>query len=215
MEETNRCSVIGCAREAKPEYVTQDIDITLCRDHVWDLFAHQAEKAREAVAEIEGQGLLLGPTKGWTYVIRMDNGNVKMGKGGTGKKSLSERLQDISNGLQESKGVPVQVLAVLQGGTSTELLAHNQWLHLRVSGRMEQFYADPSLLKWAEEQGIHPDAEAEIEAFQGWQERKHLDPKRSGAAGQAKRLGTTLKLTGELAMDPRGKEETEEEEVDW
>ncbi|MFB8211608.1 hypothetical protein [Streptomyces sp. NPDC056010] len=203
-ENITYCSMTDCTKEGKPERITDTMELTLCRDHVWDLFAHQAKKAREAVVEIEEQGLLSGPTKGFTYVVRVNNGNVKIGKGGTKKKPLKERLQDLSTGSTYNGGIPVHVLAVLPGGTSTELLTHNQWLHLRVPGRMEQFYADPSLLKWAEEKGIHPDAKPEVDAFlHEWQAMRHSNPTKNNAEGQEERLGIpTANLTGELAKDP-------------
>lgn len=186
-EENTRCSVNGCTREAKPRIYgtgTATFTLNLCNDDRWNLAAHQNTKARELAAEMEEEGFFQERhTKGWTYVIRMDNGNVKLGM--TGKEDLS-RLQSLSN---SQGGVPVQVLAVLKGGASRELLTHSQWLHLRVPGRMEQFYPDPSLLQWAEEQGIHPEAEEAIEGFQDWMEKKHRDPKRNHAAEWTQKLG--------------------------
>jgi hypothetical protein len=213
-QDQQQCSVTGCTREGKPRIYgtgTNTLTISLCEEDSWNLAAHQHMKARELAAEMEEEGFFEERhTKGWTYVIRMDNGNVKLGM--TRKEDLS-RLQGISN---RQGGVPVQVLAVLPGGSSRELLTHNQWLHLRVPGRMEQFYPDPSLLQWAEEQGIH--ADAPIDGFQDWQEKKHRDPKRNGAQKQAERLGVqTTDLTGELRMDPRmqAEETNEEEGWDW
>ena len=211
MSNTNEtCVVHGCTNPAKPERTTEAITLTICREHVWDLAAWHHESARNAMAEVKEQGLLLGPTKGWTYVIRLSNGNVKIGKGGTRSKALADRLQSLST----NQGVPVHVPAVLQGGTSTELLTHKQWLHLRVPGRMEEFYPDPSLLQWAEEQGIHPDAG--LEDYFGWQERKHADPKRNKAEQWAKRLNVSTRLTGELSKDPRADWSPEvKTEEDW
>lgn len=211
-DTTITCSMTDCTREGKPEYITKDMELILCRPHVWDLFAHQAQKAREAMAEVSDQGLLLGPTKGFTYVLRMDDGTVKIGKGGTKGSPLTKRLTDLSNRSDENDGIPVHVLAVLPGGTSTELLAHHQWLHLRIPGCMERFYADPSLLAWAGEQGKAPEADQYLEKFQKWQEDKHLDPKRNGAREWAGKLGIKEgRLTGEFKTDPRQTEQTNEE----
>lgn len=216
-QKDQQCAMTNCTREAKPEYITDDMELTLCRDHVWDLFAHQQSKAREAMAEVNDQGLLLGPTKGFTYVVRMDNGNVKIGKAGAkGKATLDGRLQNVSNNRADNGGVPVAVLAVLPGGTSTELLTHRQWLHLRVSGRMEQFHADPSLLKWAEEQGICEEAQEAVDKFQSWQENKHQGIKgtKNHAAEWAEKLGIEEgRLTGQLRMDPRA-DSSQAEETD-
>ncbi|WP_329306954.1 hypothetical protein OG322_24960 [Streptomyces sp. NBC_01260] len=222
-DQTSTCSANDCTREGRPRIYdtgTATFTINLCDDDSWNLAAHQSTKARELVAEMEEEGFFKEKhTKGWTYVIRMDNGNIKLGK--TGKEDLS-RLQTISNSYQKHKGVPVQVLAVLKGGTSTELLIHSQWLHLRVAGRMEQFHADPSLLKWAEEQGIHPEAAEAIEKFQQWQEKKHMGAKgtKSHAAEWAEKLGIKEgRLTGEFKTDPRqteqADEETEADDDDW
>ncbi|MDP5311990.1 hypothetical protein [Streptomyces poriferorum] len=219
-DQTTKCSANDCTREGKPRIYdtgTATFTINLCDDDSWNLAAHQSTKARELVAEMEEEGFFKERhTKGWTYVIRMANGNVKLGM--TGKDDLS-RLQTISN---SQGGVPVQVLAVLKGGSSKELLTHTQWLHLRVSGRMEQFHADPSLLKWAEEQGIHPEAEEAMKKFQAWQENKHKGVKgtKNHAAEQAERLGIkNERLTGEFKTDPRQTEqadqETEADDDDW
>ncbi|MGW3753818.1 hypothetical protein ACWD7C_34030 [Streptomyces sp. NPDC005134] len=121
------------------------------------------------VTELEREGLITQHTKGWTYVIRLRNGMVKVGC----TAALNNRLQALS---REQGGVPVVILAILQGGASREALEHARWQSLRVAGAMEVFHPAAELLQWAEKQGVADDAKGELEKFASWV------PKNNGAS---------------------------------
>ncbi|MEU8853135.1 hypothetical protein AB0C48_00430 [Streptomyces sp. NPDC048556] len=179
-EENTICSIIECDAPAgeRPTVISTyrlPISLHLCNEHTYDLAINQKKRIGEFAARLEEEGTFerAGHSKGWTYVIRVSSGYIKIGY--TTQKGLV-RLQKLSG---DQGGVPVQVLAVTQGGESREALAHKQWGHLRASGKQELFHPDPSLLAWAAEQGIDP--ASDIDDFHGWAERKHQDPKRNGA----------------------------------
>ncbi|MGX9889103.1 hypothetical protein [Streptomyces sp. NPDC002276] len=93
-------------------------------------------------------------TPGFTYIIRLANGNVKIGTTNRPKPNQVKRLKDLSD--KRNQNMPVQVLALMSGGESLEALVQDQWKHDRVQGQMEQFYPYAPLLEWAERQGIDP-----------------------------------------------------------
>lgn len=142
------CAVDGCNEPGKLRPFDL-ITLPLCEPHLWDMAAQSRNRARRVVADIYRINPEAQHTEGWTYVIRLANGNVKIG---TTVNPTMERLKDISR--RDNDGIPVQVLAIIEGGFSRELLAHGQWFHLRVPGAMEEFYPAPELLQWAGEQGI-------------------------------------------------------------
>lgn len=227
MNENTHCSVNGCTSggqeriydpvarvEAKGKGMPMGyhgFTINFCLQHALDLAAWRHSSAREAMAEVESEGLLTRHSQGWTYVIRMRNGNVKIGK----SKGLAGRLIRLSD--KRNGHSPVHVLAVLKGGTTRELMLHDQWLHLRAKGQMEEFHAEPELLRWAEEQGIHE--EADLEEFYEWQAKKNTPgaDNRNHRAEWAEKLNVAISLTGDLRVDPRmqAEETNEEEGWDW
>ncbi|MET8976240.1 GIY-YIG nuclease family protein [Streptomyces sp. NPDC004539] len=137
---------------------------TLCTEHYWDFFWDRKREAREMATAIHEADPDMTHTSGYVYVIRLTDGSVKIGT--TANPSM-KRMKDITS--RDNQGVPVHVLAVIKGGESLEALIHGQWSHLRVEGRMEQFHADPSLLQWAEQQGITP----EVDDLEDWLVAKH------------------------------------------
>ncbi|WP_329187814.1 hypothetical protein [Streptomyces sp. NBC_01428] len=140
------------------------VTIPLCQEHVWDLAAYNRTRARKMARDIYAVNPTAKHVDGWTYIIRLVNGNVKIGT--TANPSL-KRLKDITS--RDNQGVPVQVIAVMKGGASLEAIAQEEWIHLRVPGHMEEFYADPTLLRWAEKLGIHPD----VASLDDWLLNKH------------------------------------------
>ncbi|WP_043669601.1 hypothetical protein [Streptomyces xylophagus] len=103
-------------------------------------------------------------TPGYTYVIRLANGNVKIG---TTRQPKLKRLKDLSD--KRNQNMPVQVLALMKGGKSLEALIQDQWKYDRVQGQMEQFYPYAPLLEWADRQGIDP----AVSDFDDWLVGKH------------------------------------------
>ncbi|MFJ9265152.1 GIY-YIG nuclease family protein [Streptomyces bacillaris] len=211
------CAIKECNRPAEKELVISThhlpVSLELCQPHTYDMTINQKRRVGKFAAHLEKEGIFEkgGHSEGWTYVIRMSTGHIKIGY--TNGKQGPRRFQDLS---REQGGIPVQVLAVMQGGESLEALKHHEWAHLRVSGAMEIFHPDPSLLQWAEGQGIHPDAKEVLEAFTDWQAGRHKSKQYNNAAKWAGLLNVAPKLTGELDKDPRadwGNEVKTEE--DW
>ncbi|MFC9201828.1 hypothetical protein ACFT79_11985 [[Kitasatospora] papulosa] len=202
-ENNTGCAIKGCSELATNELSLDGKASTavleLCQPHTYMFTANQKVRVGKFAQRLEAEGIFErgGHTKGWVYVIRMSNGHMKIGF--TSKEDLG-RLEDLS---RQQGGPSVQVLAVTPGGESLEALKHAEWSHLRVPGRMEQFYADPSLLAWAQEMGIHPSARDAMEQLTDRQARKHNDSRRNNAAKWAEVLNVSTVLTGELSKDPR------------
>lgn len=159
------CADLGCDKPGTVRtYGT--MQLPLCDEHMWDMAASKRSVARELITKLDKAGALAGHTDGWTYVIRLANGNVKIG---TTVNPTMKRLKDLTS--KTNHGIPVQILSIAKGGLSREMLAHSRWFSLRVPGSMEEFYPDPSLLDWAKEQGIDPEVGEDV--LNEWAERKH------------------------------------------
>lgn len=139
------------------------VALPLCMAHLMGVCAWRSEGAAKDMAEAREAGALAAETPGWTYVVRMANGNVKIGM--THKEDLS-RLEDVAK--KYNRGKPVEILAVLKGGRTTELNAFHLWNHLRVPEEVEQFRPEPELMEWIAEQGIDPSGRAAVEAYEEW-----------------------------------------------
>lgn len=163
--------------------------LTLCSGHSWDLFWAGREKSRKLAAAINEANPEMTHTPGYTYVIRLASGRVKIGT--TANPSM-KRLKDLSD--KRNQNMPVQVLAVLKGGESLEAVVQQQWGHLRVQGQMEQFWEDPSLLQWASEQGITP----EVSDLEDWLVGKH---NRGTATGELTKELQAFIQQGQAAND--------------
>lgn len=161
----SNCVETECTQEGKA-YGIGSLELILCQYHRYELGTNQKERARKVVAELDSIGAITHHTEGWTYVIRMANGNVKIGM--TTKANL-KRFQNLSR--DKNGGVPVQVLAVVEGGQSLEYLFHEKWFSLKVPGRMEEFHPDPALLRWAEGLGINDEVDAS--SYEDWMAYRH------------------------------------------
>ena len=162
---------VQCGEPGWPNQMA-GLRIVTCREHYQEAYA-----AREAVAEntyhfLEQAGVISGHTPGWTYVVRLNDGNIKIGMvGGDSERNLRRRLYEV--GKRYSDGIPVEVLALLKGGRSMELEAHGKWRPLRVTNKNgERFTETPELMEWIAEQGIHPSGKAVVEAHEEWRARK-------------------------------------------
>ncbi|MFI7399221.1 hypothetical protein ACIBW9_01785 [Streptomyces sp. NPDC049541] len=160
-----QCTAVDC-NEPGRESPFGTFSLILCEDHIYELSTYGKRVGRRIARTLDDLNPEMKHTPGWVYVIRLASGNVKIGF--TAQDGM-ERLVKLSNAIDG--GIPVQVLAIMRGGESLEMATHDRWFHLRVPGKSEQFYPDPSLLQWASQQGIDP--EANQGAFTGWQERKH------------------------------------------
>jgi len=168
------CAISGCEEQAtdRPYRIAENVCLNLCQPHSYDVASRTKERARQAIADLDAIGGISKHTPGWTYVIRLSDGVLKIGMTEGG---IAKRLQDLTT--KYSAGVPVMVLAVVEGGESREKLYHHQWAHLRIPGTMEAFHQDPSLIRWAEELGIDPGSD--VEKYDGYIERRH----QAGKAG--------------------------------
>lgn len=163
----NVCVIDDCQEQGKTvtlKEIPGKPSFTLCTTHYWDFFWDRKREAREMATAISEANSEMNHTPGFTYVIRLANGNVKIGM--TNQAKL-KRLKDLSD--KRNQNMPVQVLALVRGGESLEAVVHNQWGHLRAQGVMEQFHPDLSLLGWAERQGIDP----AVSDFEDWLVNKH------------------------------------------
>jgi hypothetical protein len=168
---TMKCMSMGCQQEEGVRQIAFGLTtLQLCSEHLYEVSASRKRDARRIAKTLQELNPDLIHSDGWTYVVRLSSGLVKIGY--TGRDKL-ERFSELST--RANEGQPVQVLAIMRGGETKEMAFHEQWMHLRVPGRSEQFYPDYSLLRWAEEQGIDP--EADQETFAGWTERKHSSGK--------------------------------------
>lgn len=160
-----QCTAIDC-NEPGRESPFGTFSLILCEDHIYELSTYGKRVGRRIARTLDDLNPEMQHTPGWVYVIRLASGNIKIGF--TAQDDM-ERLVKLSNAIDG--GTPVQVLAIMRGGESLEMATHDRWMHLRIPGKSERFYPDPSLIKWAEGLGIDP--EAGIDTFTGWQERKH------------------------------------------
>lgn len=163
------CAVTGCEEQAtdRPYRIAENVYLNLCQPHNYDVATRTKQRARQAIADLDAIGGISKHTPGFTYVIRMSDGSVKIGMSG---KGVAERFQALTT--RYNAGVPVKVLAVVEGGESREKLYHHRWAHLRIPGTMEAFHQDPSILEWAEGLGVDPDSD--VEKYEGYVERKHI-----------------------------------------
>jgi len=159
------CVETNCTQEGDA-YMPGTVHLILCEQHRYELGTDQKKRARKVIADLDSVGGITRHTDGWTYVVRMANGNVKIG---TTKKPELDRFQGLSR--DKNDGVPVHVLAVVKGGDSLEYLFHEKWFGLKVPKRMEEFHPDPDLLRWAE--GLGTDGEWDTDRYENWTEGRH------------------------------------------
>ncbi|GAA3796513.1 hypothetical protein GCM10022403_032940 [Streptomyces coacervatus] len=160
-----QCVDTECTQEGQP-YEIGGVHLIMCQYHRYQLATKSKERARKVIAELDAIGAITHHTEGWTYVVRMANGMVKIG---TTKKSDLERFQRLSR--DKNGGVPVQMLAIVKGGESLEYLFHEKWFSLKIPGQMEEFHPDPALLRWAEELGT--DDGVDIDGYEDWMAYRH------------------------------------------
>ena len=162
------CAISGCEEQAtdRPYRIAENVYLNLCQPHSYDVASRTKERARQAIADLDAIGGISKHTPGWTYVIRLSDGSLKIGTSG---KGIAERLQALTT--KYNAGVPVAVLAVVEGGESREMVYHQKWASLRIPGTMEAFHQDPSLIQWADSLGIDPGSD--VENYEGYVERRH------------------------------------------
>lgn len=167
MTNEMKCVSVGCEEEGKKIAYGLTV-LTLCLEHLYEVSVTRKQDARRIAKKLDDLNPDLNHSEGWTYVIRLANGLVKIGF--TGRDKL-ERFGELS--ARSNEGMPVEILAIIRGGETREMAIHERWMHLRVLGRSELFYPDYSLLDWAKGQGIDP--EADQDTFTDWQVRRHAN----------------------------------------
>jgi hypothetical protein len=171
---TNEGTGNVCLGAASPRHIGK-LFISLCEAHLHDMGDWGNYKARRLVAELVEDGCLLHHTKGLTYVVQMHDGTVKIGM--TGKPNL-ERLQAVS--LRYNDGIPVRILAVLQGGRSRDA--------------MEMYDPAGTLLAWASGQASLPlssEIATAIKVYDAWSTGRRARSAKAGMQQVAARV--TLK----------------------
>lgn len=174
MERYTACTVIdslgfACLTNGKPRQFGALTLPAMCDAH-WAMHHEIAENRfrNDLIGRMDQEGILQHTT-GWTYVIQLPNGNVKIGCTGEGKAAngdglVTYRWKRIS---QQHRGL-ITPIALIRGGETRETLAHIQWQALRLPILGEQFIADPTLIEWARSQGFDPDAMDQVHAYADW-----------------------------------------------
>ncbi|MDX3541615.1 hypothetical protein PV729_09250 [Streptomyces europaeiscabiei] len=142
----------------------------LCPAHHTEIYSYQEWIRQGVVLELDKEGTLVKESPGCTYAVRMKDGTVKIGKA----VRLVQRLQAVSR--EYNEGYPVEVLAVLDGGRTTELRVHRKWIDLRLTQKTgERHHPTSELMAWIEEQGIHTAHTVSVDIYNEWREKKLAD----------------------------------------
>lgn len=140
------------------------LPIVTCRSHYNQAYAARERIAENTVHMLQKGGTLDKHTEGWTYVVGMNDGTVKIGMT---KDSPEKRLREVSKKYNDAE--PVELLAILKGGRSKELEVHGKWRLLRITDRNgERFERTPELTEWINEQGIHEETKEAVRKYEQW-----------------------------------------------
>lgn len=158
-----------CGKEGRPRKFLS-FSVPLCPAHHTEIYSYQEWIRQGVVLELDKEGTLVKESPGCTYVVRMKDDTIKIGKA----LRLVKRLKEVSRGYNERH--PVEVLAVLDGGRTTELRVHREWMHLRLNQKTgERHRPEPELMAWIEEQGIHTAHAASVDIYNEWREKRLAD----------------------------------------
>ena len=155
-----------CEKPATP-YRLLGLYIHLCAPHKTEMYTYREMQKQHLIKELEKDGATINDSPGVTYVVRMKDETIKIGKA----KYLVGRLRDVSRDYNE--GYPVELLTVLDGGRTTELRLHSKWGRLRLNQRTgERFIPDPELLAWISEQKPAEEHRKAINYYNEWRDKK-------------------------------------------
>ncbi|MBE4761342.1 hypothetical protein [Streptomyces caniscabiei] len=158
-----------CGKAARPRKFLS-FSVPLCPAHHTEIYSYQEWIRQGVVLELDKEGTLVQESPGCTYVVRMKDDTVKIGKA----TRLVQRFQAVAR--EYNEGYPVEVLAVLDGGRTTELRTHRKWMDLRLTQRTgERHRPEPELMAWIEEQGIHSAHVGSVRIYNEWREKKLAD----------------------------------------
>ena len=144
MDLMKSCGFASCDQEAT---VVKN-EISLCDEHEFDFFIKMKSfHFDRRMDEFVTKGYLSRHSPGYTYIIHLESGNIKIG--------YSAHLEDRFKRLRTELG-PFKILAVIDGGETREALLHYKFNDLRVPNlRLEQFYPNPRLINYANRQGVN------------------------------------------------------------
>lgn len=148
-------------------------NIPLCEKHAAILYDFNVYWYRvRTVQQMEEEGVL-NHVSGWTYIVWLPNGRIKIGTSGTTGGVVS-RWKKIS-GKYEGKGYeePIKPIALIPGGVTREASLHGRFNEFRIKDEFgEQFLADAELVAYAESWGIPEDMQDLVTSYeQYWKKR--------------------------------------------
>jgi len=149
------------------------VNIPLCEKHAAQLYSFSTNTYRvKLVQQMEEEGVL-NHVSGWTYIIWLPNGRIKIGTSGT-TKGIASRWRGITRQYEE-KGFsePLKFIALIPGGVTREASLHGRFNGLRVRDELgEQFLAEPELVAYAKEWGIPNDMQDLVTGYESyWNKR--------------------------------------------
>ncbi len=132
--------------------------VPLCERHAAITYAHNTTTYRSMLAkEAERAGLTLD-LPGWTYIIWLPNGRIKIGTSSS-DENLVGRWINISRDYRRRGFFDgIRPIAIIPGGAAEEDRLHRRFRDFRVEDEYgEQFRAEPELIAYAEMYGIPED----------------------------------------------------------
>lgn len=148
--------------------------VWLCWFHFGTVRHDVSRRVFEQLAVEYANDPSLPHSPGATYILRLPNGNIKIGytRGGRG---MAQALQSRWSSLSRDFGGRVYPLAVVRGGVTMELFLHWKFDEYRLVGLpREQFEASDDLSLFAMTAGMIPEAVEAIERFARWRPQKDL-----------------------------------------
>lgn len=131
--------------------------VPLCEKHAAITYAHNTTTYRGMLAKEMERAKLDVTFPGWTYVIWLPNGRIKIGTSKS-DENLVERWVKIGRDYRR-KGYNngIRPIAIIPGGALTEDQLHRRFRDFRVEEYGEQFRPEPELIAYAEMYGIPKD----------------------------------------------------------
>lgn len=138
--------------------------LSLCEAHRTEYFSIKQSHLASSIAKLYESGQLTQHSAGYTYIVLLGNGNIKIGYSGT-KHNLAERWKKLSREF----GGRVEILAVLLGGMTQEACLHNKFRHHRITGLpLEQFTAAKEIISYSGLVGIDRAVDPALLSFARW-----------------------------------------------
>ncbi|MDX2736395.1 hypothetical protein [Streptomyces caniscabiei] len=181
--------------EGKP-YGPSSIRIPLCEKHAANLYTWSTGTYRASpIGQMEEQGLITGHLPGYTYVVQLPNGRIKVGTAREGR--VLKRWEEITRDyFKKGYRDPLKPIALLPGGVSKEAALHYRFRSARVTDEFgEQFTPTPELITFAESAGMPSDQADLVPAYEKWWTqylRENGSTKREPTEEEIKRMAEDL-----------------------